>query len=372
MTEVAADTLKRTPLYERHVALGARMTTFAGWQLPLHYSGIIDEHLAVRTRAGLFDVSHMGEIEVAGGDVVAALQYLTCTDVARLQVGQAQYSALTTPEGTIVDDLIVYRLADRHFLLVVNAANTDKDVTWIASRVRAFGDVVAVDVSARYALLALQGPAAPQVLRRLTDIDLANLRWFRFAPGEVAGVRALVARTGYTGEDGFELFVPPQSAARVWDAVIEAGRAVELRPAGLGARDTLRLEAGLRLYGFDIDETTTVVEAGLEAIVAWQKGEFLGRSALEADRAGGLRRRLIGFEMIDRAIARHGYLVYVGASRVGLVTSGTYGPFLGKAIGLAYLPPDHTAIGMEIQVDVRGRRARARVVPLPFYRREKR
>lgn len=369
MTEVAADTLKRTPLYERHVALGARMTTFAGWQLPLHYSGIIDEHLAVRTRAGLFDVSHMGEIEVAGGDVVAALQYLTCTDVARLQVGQAQYSALTTPEGTIVDDLIVYRLADRHFLLVVNAANTDKDVTWIASRVRAFGDVVAVDVSARYALLALQGPAAPQVLRRLTDIDLANLRWFRFAPGEVAGVRALVARTGYTGEDGFELFLPPAAAGRVWDAIVEEGRSVDLRPAGLGARDTLRLEAGLRLYGQDIDETTTILEAGLDQLIAWQKGDFLGRSALEAQRERGLRRRLVGFEMIDKVIARRGYPVYVQADCVGAVTSGGYAPFLEKAIGLAYLPLEHAAVGTEFDVEVRGRRCRARVVALPFYRR---
>jgi aminomethyltransferase len=372
MVETTSGTLKRTPLHDRHVALGARMTAFAGWQMPLEYSGIVDEHLAVRTRAGLFDVSHMGEIEVAGSDALAALEELTCNAVARLQVGQAQYTVLTTPAGTVVDDLVLYRLHADHFLLVVNAVNTGKDVSWIVEHSRTVGEVIVIDASARYALLALQGPAAAELLQPLTGVDLASLRWFRFVSGEVAGIRATIARTGYTGEDGFELFLPPSGAARVWDALLDVGRAVDLRPAGLGARDTLRLEAGLRLYGYDIDETTTLLEAGLEQVVAWEKGAFVGRSVLEAERAGGPRRRLVGFEMMDRAIARHGYAVYAGGTRVGTVTSGTYAPFLRKAIGLTYLPVEQAREGVEIEVDVRGRRARAKVVPLPFYRRRKR
>jgi len=368
MTPVESSALRRTPLHARHLALGARMVPFGGWEMPVEYSGITDEHLAVRSRAGLFDVSHMGEIEVAGRDALAALQHLTSNDVSKLQIGQAQYSALTTPQGTFVDDLLVYRLADDHFLLVVNASNIEKDHAWIAGGIPSGLDAVAVNTSSRYALIAVQGPAAREVLQPLTGVELASIRYYWFATGEVAGVRATVSRTGYTGEDGFEVFVAPQYAERVWDALLEAGRPVDIRPAGLGARDTLRLEAGMRLYGNDIDETTTVLEADLEWIVAWQKGDFVGREALAAQKAAGVSRRLVGFEMVDRAIARHGYRVFVDGADAGVVTSGTQTPFLKKAVGMAYVPA-RLSTGDEFEIEVRNRRARARIVPLPFYKR---
>lgn len=335
--------------------------------MPVEYSGISDEHLAVRTRAGLFDVSHMGEIEVAGRDALAAVQRITCNDAAKLKVGQAQYSGLMTERGTFVDDLLVYRLADAHFLLVVNAANLEKDFAWIAAEVKPAGDAVAVNSSARYALVALQGPAAREILQTLTGVDL-GMKYYWFATGEVAGIRATISRTGYTGEDGYEIFVAPAYAGRLWDAMLAAGRSADIRPAGLGARDTLRLEAAMRLYGNDIDDTTTPLEADLEWIVSWTKGDFLGRAALEAQKAAGLPRRLVGFEMVDRAIARHGYPVVVDGQPAGTVTSGTQTPFLKKAIGMAYVPAG-TAEGDEIEVDIRNRRAKARVVPMPFYKR---
>jgi glycine cleavage system T protein (aminomethyltransferase) len=361
-------TLRRTALHDRHIAAGGRLVPYAGWEMPVEYSGISDEHLAVRTSAGIFDVSHMGEIEVAGSDALAAVQRITSNDASKLAVGQAQYSALMTPDGAFVDDLLVYRLAESHFLLVVNAANVAKDFDWIVREIQPAGDAVAVDSSARYALIAVQGPAAREVVQPLTGVDLAAMKYYWFANGEVAASRATVSRTGYTGEDGFEIFVAPQYAGRVWDAVLESGRAVGLKPAGLGARDTLRLEAAMRLYGNDIDETTSVLEADLGWIVSWAKGDFIGRDALERQKNEGVPRRLAGFEMIDRAIARHGYPVLLDGSPAGHVTSGTQTPFLKKAIGMAYLPPD-VPDGTEIEVDVRNRRAKARVVPLPFYKR---
>ena len=367
MAQVESSALRRTPLHARHLALGARMVPFGGWDMPVEYTGITDEHLAVRTRAGLFDVSHMGQIEVAGGDALAGVQRITSNDASRLAVGQAQYAALTTHQGTFVDDLLVYRLAADHFLLVVNASNIEKDFAWIAEGIAPAGDAVAVNTSARYALIAGQGPAALEVLRPLTAADL-GMKYYWFATGEVAGVRATISRTGYTGEDGYEIFVAPAYAPRVWDALLEAGRAVDLRPAGLGARDTLRLEAAMRLYGNDIDEQTSVLEADLEWIISWTKGDFIGRAALEAERAGGLRRRLVGFEMLDRAIARHGYPVWAGGVQAGVVTSGTQTPFLRKAIGMAYVPPS-VGEGDEIAIDIRNRRVPARVVSLPFYKR---
>ncbi len=345
------------------------MVAFAGWEMPVEYSSVSEEHLAVRTSAGLFDVSHMGEIEVAGRDALAAVQWITANDASRLAVGQAQYSALLTSDGTFVDDLLVYRLASDHFLLVVNAVNTAKDVAWIRARTRGLGDVAVVDASARYALLAVQGPAAREILQPLTGVALDPLKYYWFATGEVAGVMATISRTGYTGEDGFELFVPPGRAEHVWNAVLDAGRPFGLRPAGLGARDTLRLEAAMRLYGNDIDETTSVLEADLAWIVGWNKGEFLGAEALRRQRAEGVTRKLVGFEVTDRAIARHGYPVLDGDRPVGVVTSGTLTPFLKKAIGLAYVPVEKAQPGAEVLIDVRGRRARARVVPLPFYKR---
>jgi aminomethyltransferase len=370
MPQAEPAALRKTPLHARHVALGGRMVPFAGWDMPVEYSGISDEHVAVRTRAGLFDVSHMGEIEIAGKDALAAVQRLTSNDANRLSVGQAQYSALPTLEGTFVDDVLVYRLAPEHFLVVVNASNAVKDFRWISDQIRGVGDAVAVDSSARYALIALQGPAAREILQPLTGVELGTIKYYWFAHGEVAGVRCTISRTGYTGEDGYELFVPPGQAPRVWDAILIEGRHADLKPAGLGARDTLRLEAAMRLYGNDIDETTTMLEADLEWIVAWTKGDFIGRSALEAQKARGRERRLAGFELLDRGIARHGHPVFVDGAQAGVVTSGTQTPFLKKAIGMAYVPAA-LADGTEFDIDVRSRRIRARLVPLPFYKRRR-
>ncbi|HOC19819.1 MAG TPA: glycine cleavage system aminomethyltransferase GcvT [Vicinamibacterales bacterium] len=364
-------TLRTTPLAAWHRANGGHMVPFAGWEMPVEYSGLGEEHLAVRTRAGLFDVSHMGQVELAGKDALAAVQQMTSNDASKLKVGQAHYSALMTPAGTFVDDLLVYRFANEHFLFVINASNAEKDVNWIVEAARPFGDVAVVDTSSRYALIALQGPAAREVLQTQTDVDLATIKYYWFAPGEVAGVRVTISRTGYTGESGYEVFTPPQHAVKVWEALLNAGRGAGVVPCGLGARDTLRLEAAMRLYGNDIDDTTTVLEADLEWIVGWNKGDFTGRAALEAQKANGLARRLVGFEMVDRAIARHGYDALVDGRKAGTVTSGTQTPFLKKAIGMAYLPVDRTEPGTEFEVDVRGRRARARVVPMPFYKRPK-
>jgi aminomethyltransferase len=360
--------LQRTSLYDRHVALKGRIVPFAGWEMPVEYSGITDEHLAVRTRAGLFDVSHMGQVEIAGSDALAAVQRITSNDAGKLRIGQAQYSGLMLPNGAFVDDLLVYRFADDHFLLVVNASNVEKDFAWIRQQLVGAGDAVAIDTSRRYALVAVQGPAAREVLQPLTGVDLSTIKYYWFAHGEVAGVRATISRTGYTGENGYEIFVPPGQAGRVWDALVNEGHKVDLRPAGLGARDTLRLEAAMRLYGNDIDDLSTVLEADLEWIVSWTKGDFIGRDALEAQKQKGLSKKLVGFEMIDRAIARHGHPVFVGATQAGVVTSGTQTPFLKKAIGMAYVPPD-LAPDAEIEIDVRNRRARARLTPLPFYKR---
>jgi aminomethyltransferase len=376
MDQAATAPLKKTPLHARHRSAGARMVPFGGWEMPLEYSGIADEHMAVRTRAGLFDVSHMGEIEIAGKDALRAVQAVSVNDAAKLQVGQAQYSGLLTKRGTFLDDVLVYRLASAHFLLVVNAGNIHKDYAWIAEHIAPAGDAVAVDASSRYALLALQGPASLEVLQPLIGVDLASLKYYRFAHGEVANVRATVARTGYTGEDGFEIFVPPQSADRVWQAILQSGQGAAVVPCGLGARDTLRLEASMRLYGNDIDETTTPLEADLEWMVGWQKEGFdetIGAAALREQKAAGVPRRIVGFEMIDAGIARHGHDVYVGGVKAGSVTSGTQTPFLKKAIGMAYLTTDAAASASTsgLEVDIRGRRARAQIVPMPFYKRRK-
>lgn len=369
MARTPADTLQTTPLHARHRALGARMTPFGGWDMPLQYSGIAEEHRAVRTAAGLFDVSHMGEVEIAGDDALAAVQRIASNDARKLEPGRAQYSALTTPEGTVVDDVLVYQLAAGHYLLVINAANIAKDVAWIRKGIAPVGDAVAVNASSRYALIALQGPRAVEILQALTAVELDTIGYYTFASGEVANVRATISRTGYTGEDGFELFVPPQQADAVWTALLAAGGGHGLLPAGLGARDTLRLEAGMRLSGQDMDETTTLIEAGLGWTVGWDKESFIGREALLDQKRTGPARRLVGFEMLDRGIARHDHAVYAGADRVGRVTSGTLTPFLQKAVGMAYVPVELAARDTELSIDVRGRRLRARVVRMPFYRR---
>jgi aminomethyltransferase len=348
------------------------MAPYSGWDMPIEYSGISNEHLAVRTRAGVFDVSHMGEIEIAGSQALATVQRVSCNDASRLKVGQAQYSGLLTPDGTFIDDVLVYRLAPQHFMLVVNAANVAKDYAWLAGAAKEAGDAAVVDTSSRYALMAIQGPAALEVLQPLTGVDLAALGYYWFAHGEVANARAMISRTGYTGEDGYEIFVPPNVADRVWQALLDSGREAGVVACGLGARDTLRLEAAMRLYGQDIDESTSVLEADLGWIVGWQKEGFTGREQLLEQKAHGVARKLVGFEMIDRAIARHGYPILHEGRSAGVVTSGTQTPFLKKAIGMAYVPVALSAPGSELEVDVRGRVSHARVVSLPFYRRPRR
>ena len=361
--------LKQTSLNAKHRLMGARMVGFSGWDMPVEYGGITEEHLAVREKAGLFDVSHMGQVEIAGGDALSAVQRISSNDAAGLKIGQAQYSALTTHEGTFVDDLLVYKLADEHFLLVINAGNIDKDYAWIKNELKTVKDAIVLNASNRYALLAIQGPLALEILQPLTGVDLKGIEYYWFATGEVANVRATISRTGYTGEDGFELFIPPQHAETVWDALLSAGSTSGLLPAGLGARDTLRLEAAMRLYGSDMDETATLLEAGLGWIIGWQKPDFNGKASLIRQKEKGLTRKLVGFEMLERGIARHGYDVYLNDRKAGVVTSGTQTPFLKKAIGMAYVPIEKSKPETEISIDVRGKRLRARVVRMPFYKR---
>ncbi|MFI5006776.1 MAG: glycine cleavage system aminomethyltransferase GcvT [Solirubrobacterales bacterium] len=361
--------LRKTPLNAVHRESGARMVPFGGWDMPVEYSGLIAEHMAVRRAAGLFDVSHMGEFEVAGPGAQDFLQRVTANNVAKLTDGQAQYSALPLANGAPVDDVIVYRHAADRFLLVVNAGNLEKDWKWLQSQ--GPEGCTLTDRSDETALLALQGPSSQAILQPLTAIDLPQVSYYHFAEGEVAGHPATVARTGYTGEDGFEIFVAADRAAALWRRLIEAGKDTGLLPAGLGARDTLRLEAKMCLYGNDMDETTTLVEAGLGWIVSLDeaKGAFNGRPVLEAQKKGGPPRKLTGFEVTGRGIARHGYPAYLGGDEAGTVTSGSYAPFLQKNIGLVYLPAAKTAVGTEFDVEIRGKRVPARVVPTPFYKR---
>ena len=361
--------LRRTPLNAVHRESGAKMVAFGGWEMPVEYTGLIAEHLAVRKAAGLFDVSHMGELEVSGGGALPFLQKVTANNVAKLRDGQAQYSALPLPNGAPVDDVIVYRRAADRFLLVVNAANLERDWGWLRSQGPDGCELR--DGSDDYALLALQGPNAEAILQPTTAIDLAQVAYYHFAEGAVDGHPVMVARTGYTGEDGFEIFVAPDRADRLWRRLIEAGRDRGLVPAGLGARDTLRLEAKMCLYGNDLDDTTTLVEAGLGWIVSLdeEKGDFVGRAVLEEQKRSGPPRKLVGFEVTGRGIARHGYPVYLGDEGAGTVTSGSYAPFLQKNIGLVYLPSGKAAQGTELEVEIRGKRVPARVVPTPFYKR---
>jgi len=370
MTDTAAANLRTTPLHARHRASGARMVPYAGWDMPVEYSGITNEHLAVRTRAGLFDVSHMGEIEVAGKGALEAVQRISSNDASALKVGQAQYAGLLTPDGTFIDDMLVYRMASSHFMLVVNAGNAAKDYAWVSEQVKMAGDAAVVDSSSRYALIAIQGPAAREVLQPLTGVDLGDVRYYWFAYGEVAAARVTISRTGYTGEDGFEIFVPPNMADRVWLALLESGRGADVIPCGLGARDTLRLEAAMRLFGNEIDETTTALEAGLGWTIGWKKGDFIGRARLLEQKERGLTRTLVGFDMLERGIARQGYAVTSGGDAVGRVTSGTQTPYLKKAIGMAYVPIGLSSPGTQIDIDIRGRATKAQVVPLPFYKRQ--
>jgi aminomethyltransferase len=348
--------------------MGARLIPFGGWTMPVEYSGISAEHAAVRTAAGLFDVSHMGEFEATGPQALSLIQHVTSNDVSALADGQAQYSALTTPEGTAIDDLLVYRHSADRFMLVVNAANTESDFEWIRSQ-NTFGAQLD-NVSDTIALLALQGPRAAEILQPLTDVILNGIRPYHFASGKAWGVHALISRTGYTGEDGFELYFAAADSETLWNGILDSGRPAGLLPAGLGARNTLRLEAKLLLYGNDLDRTTTLLEAGLGWIVKLDKGDFIGREALARQKQEGLRRKLVGFAMLGRDIARDHYPVYVNGTEVGHVTSGSPSITLKKNIGLTYLPIEHTALGTKLEISVRGRACEAEVVQTPFYKRK--
>lgn len=360
---------KVTPLHSAHLQLGAKMVEFSGWEMPLYYTGILDEHQAVRRAVGLFDVSHMGEIEIHGPDALALAEYVTCNRVSRLEPGQAQYSGLLYPHGGFVDDVLVHRTPEGGIFICVNAANQEKDYEHIRSFNRWNAQVEFA--SDRYAQIAVQGPRAAETLQPLCEYDLSALRYYRFIDTSVAGLPARVARTGYTGEDGFELYVAPEHAETVWNRLLDAGQPFGIKPCGLGARNTLRLEAGMALYGHEIDATTTPYEAGLGWIVKLDKGDFLGRPTLERQAADGVRRKLAGFEIAGREIARDGYEVLVNGEPAGWVTSGAPSPTLNRNIGMAYLPSWCAAPGNVIQVLVRGKPCPAKVVPLPFYKRTK-
>jgi aminomethyltransferase len=356
--------LKRTPLYDAHVKAGARMVEFGGWNMPVQYAGIIEEHRRVRSAVGLFDVSHMGEFEVKGPGALRALQGITTNDVSALEIGQVQYSLLCYPEGGVVDDLTVYRLAPDHFMVTVNASNIDKDWAWATSHGTGADWK---NLSAETGLIAVQGPRAEDLVAKLADTDVRAIGYYRFARGHVAGVSTLISRTGYTGEDGFELYVPWNQTERVWTALMDAGKAYDVGPIGLGARDTLRLEMRYALYGNDIDQTTNPLEAGLGWVVKPAKGDFIGKPAIERVRAEGPRRKLVGIEMADRSVARHGYPVVSGGRRVGEVTSGTFGPSVEKSIAMAYVETPLSAVGTELDIEIRGQARRARVVKTPFH-----
>ncbi|MDX6531257.1 MAG: aminomethyltransferase [Blastocatellia bacterium] len=366
--------LKRTPLNSAHRRLGGRMVEFGGWDMPVQYAaGTMTEHLRTRTHAGLFDVSHMGEIDVRGPDAIPFVNRVTSNDVTKLVDGQAQYSALTTPEGTVIDDLLVYRFAANHLLLVVNAGTTEKDWDWIKSHL---GDenVELNNVSADYFQIAVQGPRALSILQTLTAVPLNEIKYYHFREGEVDGVPAIVSRTGYTGEDGFEIYAAADKAEQIWDKLLEAGNFGAddgVLPCGLAARNTLRLEAGMCLYGHEIDETTTLLEANLGWICKLNKGDFIGRDRLAQQKEEGVKRKLVGFEVTDRGIARDGQDVLIGGQRLGQVTSGSPAPFLKKNIGMAYVPAESAQEGGTIEIDVRGRLVGARIVALPFYKRPK-
>jgi len=362
-------TLKRTALNGLHKSLGAKMVEFGGWEMPVEYSGIIQEHLAVRKAAGLFDVSHMGEIEISGPQALSLLQHITSNDASRLRDFQAQYSALMHPTGSAVDDCVVHRLAQERYLICVNAANTDKDFDWIARHNSAGAEVR--NVSSEYSQLALQGPRAAEIVSKVSSVNVSALKYYWFCRARFCGVEGLLARTGYTGEDGFEFYFAPDQSERVWSALIEAGKAEGLVPAGLGARNTLRLEAGYPLYGHELDEDTTLLEANLGWITKFDKGDFIGRDALLEQRSRGTRKKLVGFEMTGQGIARDGYDLYVAREIAGRVTSGSYAPFLKKNLGMAYTSSPLAGADSEVEIEIRGRRAGARIVPLPFYKKPK-
>ncbi|MBS3818644.1 glycine cleavage system aminomethyltransferase GcvT [bacterium] len=363
--------MKKTRLNERHKELGGKMIDFFGWEMPVEFSGVISEHLAVRNKAGLFDVSHMGEVTVKGNQALDCVQYLTPNDASRLKAGKVQYTALTTEKGTFVDDMLVYCLEEgTSYLMIPNASNQERDYAWVRRHGENF-DVEVQNRSSDYTQLALQGPQALKILNPLIDVELEEIKPFRFRFGKIQGENVLVSRTGYTGEDGFELYTLSYQPQKIWDLILEKGESEGLIPVGLGARDTLRMEAFLMLYGNDIDETTSVLEARLGWLVKFKKGNFLGREALLKEKEQGVKRKIVGFELIDRGIARPHYPVYIGDDKVSEVTSGSYSPYLKKSIGMTYLPVDYTEVGTEFEIGIRNRKVKAKVVPIPFYKRKK-
>ena len=375
--ETSQATLRKTALNAVHRRMGSKMVDFGGWEMPVEYpapAGLIHEHMAVRERVGVFDVSHMGDIRLRGPQALDAVQHISMNDAARLQVGQAHYSALLYPEGTFVDDVIVHRMAEDEFLLVINAGTREKDVDWVRRNTAGF-DCHVTDEGDQYTQLAIQGPRAAETLQKLSDTDLSQIRNYWFTHGSVCGIsHILIARTGYTGEDGFEIYIPPdaRTSERVWYEVLEAGKEFSIRACGLGARNTLRLEAKMALYGHEISESINVWEANLDRFVKMEKPDFIGKAALEKARAQGLERTLIGLEMVERGIARDGYKVLdLIGQEIGYITSGSPAPFLKKNIALAYVPPQHAPVGTRLNVEIRGQSVGAQVVPTPFYKRPK-
>jgi glycine cleavage system T protein (aminomethyltransferase) len=376
VTTPATAELRKTALNSTHRRMGAKMVNFGGWHMPVEYAGtgLIKEHLTVRTAVGIFDVSHMGDIRITGRQALAAVQHISMNDASKLAIGQAHYSALLYPQGTFVDDVIVHRLGENEFLLVINAGTREKDFNWVRDNVRGF-DCNAEDVGDCYTQIAIQGPKAIALLSKLTDTDLTAIRYYWFTHGTVCDLKnTLIARTGYTGEDGFEIYVPSDEAtsARVWGEVLEAGKELSAVPCGLGARNTLRLESKMALYGHEISDTITVLEAGLDRYCKFEKGDFIGRDALLKQKAAGIKRTLIGLEMIEPGIARDSYKVFdEGGTEIGYVTSGSPAPFLKKNIGLAYVPPSHAALGTALAIVIRGQKVKALIVSTPFYKRPK-
>lgn len=364
------DHLKKTPLFEIHRKYGGKIVDFGGWALPVQFTGIIEEHRAVREAAGLFDVSHMGEIEVSGPQALEFVNHLITNDASALAVEQIIYSPMCYDHGGIIDDLLVYRLGPERLMLVVNAANTEKDFEYIKPAAARFAGAQVVDRSNSWAQLALQGPNAERILQRLTRTDLSQIKYYGFKSRVgVAGSGCLISRTGYTGEDGFEIYCSPEEAANLWDEIMEAGEDDDLIPCGLGARDTLRFEAKMPLYGHELNQNTTPLEAGLGYFVKLDKPDFIGRQALIGQKAEGIKKKLIGFEMTERGIPRAGYPIHTDGREVGVVSSGTYAPTLDKNLGLGYVPIELAGPGTEIEIMIRGRPVRAVVVKTPFYRR---
>lgn len=361
--------LKRTPLFDVYKS-ESKLVPFGGWEMPVQFAGIQKEHDAVRNHAGLFDVSHMGEVEVSGPDALAFVQRITTNDASKLQIGDAQYALMCYPDGGTVDDLLVYRVGEEKYLLVINAGNIDKDVAWMEENKA--GNMTLKNISVDIAQLALQGPVAEKVLQKLTDTDLSAIGFFKFKSDvEIAGVKALVSRSGYTGEDGFEVYFPAEHGATLWNAILEAGKEDGVIPCGLGARDTLRFEAKLPLYGQELSSTISPIEAGMGFAVKLDKGDFIGRDALAKQKAEGAPRKLVGIEMIDRGIPRSHYPVYVGDQQVGEVTTGTQSPTFKTNIGLALIETAYTQLDQVIEVEIRGKRLKAKVVKTPFYKRAK-